>query len=254
MPGFFSSLRNRVQSVFMTPRQRARDTPLEHRTSAMWLERQVTVDSTSVGSNQASATRSGRVPTAGTSLRERSVRRDTTPGVDNSRPPNPIQFAGLRGSELVLRQALHRELDEAVRQGYVKNTFPSVRVGGPGLHSDRTLLEIVLRFSEGMRDLHARFPSLRGVEPPNLAQYDPNHDEKLRARRDPNYTPTLFRASTSHAGRRWRSPILPNFIRLRHPTTNLRPVKRASRVPWSTSMDITCPRFELCHGISGNRS
>ena len=211
MPGFFSSLRNRVQSVFMTPRQRARATPLEHRTNAMWLERQVTVDSTSVGSNQASATRSGRVPTAGTSLRERSVRQDTTPGVNNFRPPNPIQFAGLRGRELVLRQALHRELDEAVRQGYVKNSFPSVRVGGPGLHSDKTFLEIVAGFNEGMRDLHARFPgltrdmhaqfpALRGVEPPTLAQYDPNHDEKLCARRDPNYTPTIVRGEYAPRG------------------------------------------------------
>ena len=193
MPGFFSSIRNRVQSVFMTPRQRARATPLEHRTSAMWLNRQVTVDSTSVGSNQASATRAGRVPTAGTPLRERSVWWDTTPGVNNFRPRNPIRFAGLRGRELILRQALHLQLDEAVRQGYAKNTFPSVHVEHPGLHPDTSFLEIVAGFNEGMRDLHARFPGLRGVEPPDLARYDPNHDEKLRARRDPSYTPSLIR-------------------------------------------------------------
>ena len=200
MPGFFSSLRNCVQSVFMTPRQRARATPLAHTDRATWLERQVTVDSTSVGSNQASATRSGRVPTVGTSLRERSIRRNTYWGLGNSRPPQPNYFAGLSGRPLVLREALDRELGEARQQGFVKNSFASGCVGRPGFHSDRTFLEIVAKLNQGMRDLHARFPGLRGVEPPTLAEHDPNHDENLRAESDPNYNPHLVRGTYAPRG------------------------------------------------------
>ena len=243
MPGFFVSLRNRVQSVFMTPRQRARAAPPAHRARAMWLERQVTVDSTSVGGNQASATRSRRVPGAGRSLRERRVRRDTSPGDSSFRPPHPIhsagrqaagenagqvpgsrveglpttehatraptpqataagttgtpvqrlEFQGLSGHQLVLRQALYRKLEEAIRQGYVREVFVPERVGRPGCNSDDTFLEIVANFSEGMRDLHARFPGLKNVEPPALSQEDPNHDEKLLAEGDPNHDPQLTR-------------------------------------------------------------
>ena len=179
MPGFFSSIRNRVQSVFMTPRQRARATPLAHRTRAMWIDRQVTVDSTSVGSNRASATRSGRVPDAGRSLGERRVRRDPSPGVSNSRPPRTDPFEGLRGTELVHRRALFRGLEETSRQGYVKQTLLPGRVERPGFNSDVEFLEIVTKFNLKMSDLHARFPGLRNVEPPSLSQEDPNHDEKL---------------------------------------------------------------------------
>ena len=236
MAGFFLSLRNRIQSVFMTPRQRARAAPLAHRTRAMWLERQVTVDSTSVGSNQASATRSGRVPDADRSLRERRVRRDTSPGVSSSRPPHPIHSAGrqsagenagqvpgsrveglpttehatraptpqataagtmgppvqrpglqgLRGHQLVLRQALYRKLEEAGRQGYARETFLPRGVKPTGFNSDKAFLEIVTCFNEGMRDLHARFPGLRNVEPPILSQQDPNRDKVLLSKG--NYT------------------------------------------------------------------
>ena len=244
MPGFFVSLRNRVQSVFMTPRQRARAAPPAHRARAMWLERQVTVDSTSVGSYQAFATRSGRVPDAGRSLRERRVRGDASPGVGSYRPPHPILstgrqsagenagqvpgsrveglpttehatrapspqataagttdtpaqrrgLQGLSGHQLVLRQELYRKLFEARRQGYVREVFVPDRVGYAAIHSDNAFLEIVKYFTEGMRDLHARFPGLKNVEPPALSQQDPNHDANLLAEGGPNHKPELILA------------------------------------------------------------
>ena len=191
MAGFFLSLRNRVQSVFMTPRQRARATPLAHRTRATWLERQVTVDSTSDGSNRASATRSGRVPDAGRSLGERRVRRDTSPGVSSFHPPKPISPERLGPHDKIVRRALYRRLQEACRQGYARLTFTSGRVERPGFLSDIKFLEIVVNFNNGMRDLHARFPGLRGVEPPSLSQEDPNDDEKLLSAGDPNHKPKI---------------------------------------------------------------
>ena len=71
----------------------------------------------------------------------------------------------------------------------MRKTFTSGRVGCPGFNSDAGFLEIVQNFNEGMRDLHARFPGLRNVEPPALSQQDPNHYEKLLSTRDPDHKP-----------------------------------------------------------------
>ena len=83
-------------------------------------------------------------------------------------------------------------MEEAVRLGYVKDPFESRPVGRAGLNSDKTFLKIVEGLNEKMRDLHARFPGLRNVEPPTLSQQDPNHDEKLLSARDPGHKPALI--------------------------------------------------------------
>ena len=152
---------------------------------------------TQVAERQSSGTNSGhlqgsqaaRIPTAEHETRPPTAEHETRPPTaeHETRPPTPQAaadgvegvpeevdpFAWMSAEDAAVRRELMVGIKATVRHGYAKRVIAEGHPDCANPVSERTFLEILRGYYEGMGDLHARFPALRTIEPPSLSQEDP---------------------------------------------------------------------------------